>query len=295
MSIVVLDAPTNLGLRPPAPGTVPGCAKAPGALRDHDLLGRLGARDAGHVVAPRYDRGDWSDGDGVFHAAEIARYASRLADRIEAALNAGDFPVVLGGDCSLLLGPAIASHRREGRIGLVYLDGSSDLRHPGNSETVGAAAGEALALTSGRGQADVTTGKALYSDGDIVVLGIRDYDDHLAEMTAVGIAYRTAPDIRSRGASETADWVRSTLDHLHGYWLHLDVDVLDPSVLTAVDSPDPGGLLAEELVDLVTPIVADPRCLGVDYTIFDPDLDSDGSQTALAADLLVRSLTSRST
>ena len=47
--IAVLDAPSNLGLRPPTTTSVPGCAKAPGALRDQGLVGRLRARDAGSI------------------------------------------------------------------------------------------------------------------------------------------------------------------------------------------------------------------------------------------------------
>ena len=74
MSIVV-DASSNLGLRPPRPGTVPGCYKLAGALRDHGLLARLGAREGGVATPPRYDRGDWAEGDGVFNAAAIARYS----------------------------------------------------------------------------------------------------------------------------------------------------------------------------------------------------------------------------
>src|ERR1044071_2856879 len=73
--IAVLDAPSNLGLRPPTATSVPGCAKAPGALRDQDLLARLGARDAGCLTPPRYDPGDWRPGDGVAHATQIAGYS----------------------------------------------------------------------------------------------------------------------------------------------------------------------------------------------------------------------------
>src|SRR5881275_2183410 len=129
--IAVLDAPSNLGLRPPTATSVPGCAKAPGALRDHGLIGRLAARDAGCVTPPRYDPGDWRPGDGVAHAELIAAYSRRLADRIGALIDAGEFPVVLGGDCSILLGAALAVHRRGERIGLVYVDGHADFRHPG--------------------------------------------------------------------------------------------------------------------------------------------------------------------
>ncbi len=44
-NIVVLDAPSNLGLRPPAPGTVPGCYKLAGALREQGVVRRLGAQE----------------------------------------------------------------------------------------------------------------------------------------------------------------------------------------------------------------------------------------------------------
>src|SRR5262249_20112457 len=127
--IAVLDAPSNLGLRPPPTTSVPGCAKAPGALRDQGVGSRLRARDAGCVAAPRLDRGDWRPGEGVCHAAEIGHYSRRLADRIGLLFEAGEFPVVLGGDCSILLGSALALRRRSVErgeaYGVVYIDGHS--------------------------------------------------------------------------------------------------------------------------------------------------------------------------
>ena len=92
--IAVLDAPSNLGLRPPTATSVPGCAKAPGALRDQGLLARLGARDAGCLTPPRYDPGDWRPGDGVAHAAEISAYSRALADRIVPLLTGRPLSIV---------------------------------------------------------------------------------------------------------------------------------------------------------------------------------------------------------
>ena len=50
----VLDAPSNLGLAPPAPGREPGTRRMPEVLRWNGLRARLGARDAGRVEAPPY-------------------------------------------------------------------------------------------------------------------------------------------------------------------------------------------------------------------------------------------------
>jgi arginase len=282
--IAVLDAPSNLGLRPPTVTSVPGCAKAPGALRDHGLIARLHARDAGCLTPPRYDPGDWRPGDGVCQAAEIAAYSRRLAGRIGAILDAGEFPVVLGGDCSIVLGSGVAMHRLGeavgGRIGLVFVDGHSDFRHPGNASYVGAAAGEDLALVTGRGQADLAAiegRRPYFRDVDVVVMGIRAQDEYRLDLQAAGIVTRPVPALRSDGAARSAQWARDQLVDCAGYWVHVDMDVLDPAVMPAVDAPEPGGIAFPELELLLSGLVDTPDCLGVEITVFDPDYDPDGS------------------
>ncbi|MET8252189.1 arginase family protein [Micromonospora sp. NPDC005197] len=295
--IAVLDAPTNLGLRPPTSTSVPGCAKAPGALRDHDLLARLRARDAGCVTPPRYDPGDWRPGDGVCHAREIADYSLALAERVGSIIDRGEFPVVLGGDCSVLLGSALAMHRLGeavgGRIGLVFVDGHSDFRHPGNASYVGAAAGEDLALVTGRGQADLAAlegRRPYFRDIDVVVLGIRAQDEYRLDLQAAGITTRPVPALRAEGAARTAQWAHEQLADCAGYWVHIDVDVLDPAVMPAVDAPDPGGIAFAELEILLAGLVDTPHCLGVELTVFDPDYDPDGSYAAEIVNTVVAGL-----
>ncbi|MFF3855267.1 arginase family protein [Micromonospora sp. NPDC002575] len=295
--IAVLDAPSNLGLRPPTPTAVPGCAKAPGALRDQGLLARLRARDAGCLTPPRYDPGDWRPGDGVCHAPEIAAYSAALADRIGAIIDRGEFPLVLGGDCSILLGSALAMHRLGeavgGRIGLVFVDGHSDFRHPGNASYVGAAAGEDLALVTGRGQADLAAiegRRPYFRDIDVVVLGIRAQDEYRLDLQAAGITTRPVPALRAEGAARTAQWAHEELADCAGYWVHVDVDVLDPAVMPAVDAPDPGGIAFAELEILLAGLVDTPHCLGVELTVFDPDYDVDGAYAAEIVNTVVAGL-----
>ncbi|MEU3183479.1 arginase family protein [Streptomyces sp. NPDC006923] len=294
-NIVVIDAPSNLGLRPPAPGTVPGCHKLAGALREQGIVPRLGAYEGGVVVPPRYDRGGWREGDGVFNAAAIAAYTPRLADRVERHVRAGDFPLVLGGDCSIQLGASLAL-RRLGRYGMAALDGSADFRHPGNSTAVGAAGGEELALSTGRGQRDLTDLEGLrpyLRDEDIRLFGIRDYDEDREELARLGIPVVTVGELRAKGAAESAGAVLRTLETpaTDGFWVHLDADVLDPEVMPAVDSPDPGGLLPDELAVLLRILVRSERCVGLNVTIYDPDLDPEGTAGALLTDLIVGAFT----
>jgi arginase len=64
---------------------------------------------------------------------------------------------------------------------------------------------------------------------------------------------------------------------VRGFWIHLDVDVLNPSVMPAVDSPEPGGPTLDELVNLLAPLVRHPLAVGLDLSIYDPALDADRS------------------
>lgn len=80
---------------------------------------------------------------------------------------------------------------------------------------------------------------------------------------------------------------------LDGFWVHLDADVLDIEVMPAVDAPDPGGLDHAELVELLRPLLADERCVGFHLTIFDPDLDQDGSLAAALTDTVLAAFAGR--
>jgi arginase len=287
--LAVIDAPSNLGLRPPADDAVPGVYKLPGALRDAGLLARLGAGDRGVVTPPRYHP-TW-DGVHVRNERALATYTTALADRIGATLDHAEHPLVLGGDCSVLLGAALALRRR-GRFGLLFVDAHSDFRHSGNTNGMRAAAGEDLALVTGRGDGlTALDGLSPYiRDGDVTLVGVRDDDPHLDELRAHGFGVITASGVAAIGARAA---VRRALDHreLDGVWLHLDADVVDPAILPAVDTPARGGLALTDVAGLLDEAAASGCLTGLDVTILDPDLDPGGAQVALLADALVAGLT----
>jgi arginase len=293
--IALVAAPTNLGLRPPQPSSVPGCAKAPEALREAGLHSRLveaGAVDAGVVLSGRYvDDGDPAAGR-VRNQDALVDHSRRLATRLEHLLAAGHSPLVLGGDCSLLVSAGLALRRRGG-YGLVHIDGHTDFRHPGNSEVCLSLAGEDLAAAVGRHWPAVANLDGLspyFSAPDVVQIGCRDDDEHLVETRRLLGAVIPARQIREDGAEGTARTARAVVGrgHLAGYWLHLDVDVLDPEHLPAVDSPDPGGLDPTELTALLAALA--PAAVGAQVTVFDPDLDPDGRYARMLTDVLAAGL-----
>jgi arginase len=274
--IAILDAPSVLGLRPPAPGKVPGARRLPEALRRHRLLERLGAADGGRVEPPPY-RPDIDPASGVRNGDTLPGYTIALADRLVELLRAGAFPLVLGGDCSILLGGMLAL-RRLGRYGLVSVDGGLDFRHPGNAHLVGpvgSVAGEDLAVVTGRGAAQLTDlegRRPLVAEADVVAIGHRGLEEFAAEV----LARRAVATLAGRG--------------VEGFWIHVDADVLDPEVMPAVDSPEPGGLGHGELAALLRALTASELATGIELTIFDPDLDPDGRLAGELADTVVAAL-----
>jgi arginase len=90
----------------------------------------------------------------IQNARAIASYTHDLADAVGSLLDAGEFPVVLGGDCSIVLGPALALRRR-GRYGLLFVDGHADFFQP-EADPYGEAASMDLAFVTGHGPALLT-------------------------------------------------------------------------------------------------------------------------------------------
>ncbi|MGW7362521.1 arginase family protein [Streptomyces sp. NPDC054841] len=288
----IIEAPSVLGLRPS------GVQDLPTALLDAGLPAHLGARRADRVEAPAYDPARDRD-TGILNPVGIARYSVGLADAVGGVLDRGCFPVVLGGDCSILLGNLLALRRR-GRYGLLFLDGHTDFYQP-SAEPTGEAASMELALATGRGPrllTDLEGRGPLLRDEDVVAFGFRDS----AESTQAGMQplppQLHAIDLDGVRAAGAAEAAREAVGRLAagkraGYWVHLDVDVLDDAIMPAVDYRLPGGLTWQELESVLRTALADERAVGLDVTIFNPRLDPDGSIAARLTECLRRGLSAR--
>ena len=125
---------------------------------------------------------------------------------------------------------------------------------------------------------------------DAVHAGCRDQDEHLIEVSGLLAKVVPASVIVGGSAGAVAEGLSATLNQfgVGGYWLHLDVDILDPGVMPAVDSPDSGGLGPDQLTELLA--VLAPGAVGAQVTVFDPDLDSDGRLAGLLTEILVEAV-----
>ena len=272
----VIEAPSVLGLFPR------GVEHLPDALLGAGLADALDARRAGRVEPPPYEpRRD--PATGLLNPAGLRDYARQLADATGEVLDGGEKPVVLGGDCSILLGNLLALNRR-GRFGLLFLDGHADFYQP-EAEPNGEAASMDLALATGRGPrvlADLDGRGALVRDEDVVAFGRRDAEEADAagsqriEDTAVAVI--DLATVRDLGAERAVGDAleRVVRPELDGFWIHVDCDVLDDAVMPAVDYRMPGGLSWDELESVLAAAIATGRAVGLELTIFNPALDTDG-------------------
>src|SRR4030095_5723972 len=101
--IAVVGAPSSIGIRPYDSGEVRHLDRAPGVFRELGVIERLGAVDAGDVIPPAYRDFVRSPGRAR-NEREVAAYCASLGDRVAIAAEGGRFVVLLGGDCSIVLG-----------------------------------------------------------------------------------------------------------------------------------------------------------------------------------------------
>jgi arginase len=221
----------------------------------------------------------------------------RLADTVAEVAAAGEFPVVVGGDCSILLG-ALAGIRRSTALSLVHIDGHSDFRHPGNydpSVMLGAVAGMDLALATGRGEPLMTewpdAPAPLVPEEQVVQIGERegrDADFAWPDVNKTAINRLDIFTLQELGVGEVLMRTIETIEQKSRwpFWVHFDVDVLDQTVMPAVDTPGSPGVDPDHLAFLLRRLLADDRCIGLTVTIFDPELDINGSCARLIVSIL---------
>lgn len=279
-NIVLIEAPSNLGLKEPMPGVEPGARFFPAAMEKEGFTTKAGIQKKIKTVPPVYD-GMLDEETGVRNAMKVIEYSRTLADVIRAQISGDAFPLVIGGDCSILIGAALAL-KRIGNYGLFYLDGHTDYVLPQQSGS-GGAAGMDLAMVTGNGPLKFTNMhnlKPYIVEENVFCCGNRDVEEdwYVDAIEQSNINYYDLPDMRSRGLPELASDFLTMIasKDLDGFWIHFDVDVLSDEVMPCVDSRQEDGLSYKELKELLLPLLHSHLCSGIDITIFDPTLDTDG-------------------
>jgi len=274
--VIVIGAPFNSAGRPD------GVAAAPRALRHAGLMARLShAQDAGDVDVGvlRQVREQHS---GLLALDGLLAMTASLSRTVAGSLRDGEQPLVIGGDCPVLLGCLRGCTDAVGDVGLLFVDGHEDAWPPARS-TTGEAADCELGLILGlyREELPETLTRLLptLDPRGVVALGPRDLDEltaHAIDSLADVITIHTAERIGADDDAATACAVEATdriLSRVRHWWLHIDLDVLSTEALPAVDYAQSGGLSWSVLEAVTAAALNAPGCLGITVCIYNPDLD----------------------
>lgn len=278
LRFAIIDAPSVLGLRPT------GVEGLPEALKKAGLLKQLKAEYIGAVQSRIPYSSERDKRTMLLNAKAIREYSQSLANVVSNVIAEKKFPIVLGGDCSVLIGTLLAL-RRKGRYGLFFIDGHSDFYQPQASHT-GEVADMELAIVSGRGP-DILTNidnlRPLVRDTDVVVFGYRDSkqaaidrSQNVKDTEMHVFDLLTVKELNIHSAASMAI-ERLLSNQLDGFWIHLDVDVLEDSIMPAVDYRQSDGIGFSDLSQLLRILLAYKNVVGMTITIFNPRLDSGGS------------------
>jgi arginase len=280
--VYIVEFPSNLGLKEPQPGKEPGVKKLPDWLWKHNLHKFIPHKDIIRIDPPKYS-GNKDSETQILNANSLVDYAREQAYLINNLITQNKFPFILGGDCSILLGPAIAL-KQKGNYGLFYLDGHTDFMDVSLSET-GGVGGMAASIVTGNGPQKLTNILNLspyIKEENLWCVGNREYDDEYEnEIRNSTATYLSLEMLRKQGIENCVSAFLSQIEanNLDGFWLHIDVDVLNDSVMPCVDSRTPDGLTYAEFNELTSYLFQSEKLSGLQITILDPDLDPTGQYT----------------
>ncbi len=270
----IVHVRTNLGL-------VPGVERLGDALLNAGLADGLGAWIAATLAAPEYSEVR-DHPSRLLNAEAMVDVARRQADVVGNELDAGRFPIVLGGDDSVLFG-SLAALAQRGRYGLVFLDAHTDFYDPADSPT-GQASDSEMYLAFGHGPRlfNLDPSKApLVRGSDSVLIGHRDPREPSETGPALessGALVITLDEFRAAGIASTAATTLERVEgnDLAGFLIHVDADVLNDEIMPAVDYRLDDGLTHAEFSQLLARLLRSDRAVALDVTIYNPTLDPDG-------------------
>ncbi|MCF6270556.1 MAG: arginase [Melioribacteraceae bacterium] len=232
---------------------------------------------------------------------EIVKTSEELALMVEKSLDAGHFPLCLGGDHSIALGSiaGIAAHCKKSnkRLGVIWIDAHSDMNTEETTPS-GNIHGMPVAAALGLGNEALTHIKGFapkVEPENIALLGIRSIDSRERKtIQDLNLQVYTMTDIDRKGINfiitKILKELKERVDHIH---VSFDLDSVDPDVAPGVGTPVPGGLSYRE-THLIMETIAECGCMAsLEIAETNPILDNKNRSAEFAAELVASSMGKR--
>jgi arginase len=288
-NIQIISAPSILGLKPTGVEHLPDAVLKAGLI---DNLKTVGAPIKIKTLNERYSN-HRDKQTKCLNPEAVREFSIRLMECIEEQISKTNFPLVLGGDCSILIG-IMPGLKRLGNYGLLFLDAHADFYEPEKSVT-GELADMELGIITGRGPdilTDIDNLKPYVKDKNVIQIGQRDADeakDHGSrDIQETEITVFDLPAIRAEGLDKVTGEAILQIHKLDidGCWLHFDTDVINDEENPAVEYRLPGGLTFREVSHLLNALIKTKKMVGMSVTIYDPALDVTGDIAVKIADCI---------
>jgi arginase len=212
---------------------------------------------------------------------QILDVCTRLANRVKAVMDDGDFPLVLGGDHSIAMGTVAgtSAHFRDqsASIGLIWFDAHGDMNVPDSSPS-GNIHGMPLAHVLGNGDADLRGILGFHpkvKPENVALVGVRAIDAHEREIIREsGIHAFTMREIDEHGMAAVARRALEIVnDGTAGFHVSFDVDGCDPTVIPGSGTLVPGGVSFREAHLLMEYVADNGRMHSLEIVELNPFLD----------------------
>jgi arginase len=264
---------------------------APAALRAAGLVDRLAS--IGYSVTdlgddpPQVHQAD-QDSPRARNIPRVIAALEALKPRVEQAVKSGALPLVLSGDCSVILATLAGVKRYFRHVGVVYFDRDADLNTPATTSS-GCVDGMVISHVVGRGAAELVRfwpEPPLVREPDLALFGIARLDPAEEEvLNRTPLRRYLAADVHARGAASAA---LAAIEAIHAagheFVLHFDVDVI--ADFEATNDAGAGGLSLDEVREALGVFAKQKHLAAVDVAAYNPAKDPDGSGARLIVELL---------
>lgn len=220
----------------------------------------------------------------------VAEKSNALSEKVDKVVQAGSFPLVLGGDHSIAIGTLAGVAKHYKNLGVIWYDAHGDLNTAETSPS-GNIHGMPLAVNIGLGH-PLLTGVGGYlpkiQPENIVIIGARALDDgEKILLKQKGIKVYSMHEIDRLGMSkvmeETIAYLKERTDGVH---LSFDLDVLDPDEAPGVGTPVIGGISYRES-HLAMEMLAEAKMItSAEFVEVNPILDERNKTATLAVALM---------
>lgn len=215
-------------------------------------------------------------GDIVPDLTKPGEHYARAEAAVRRIVAGGAMPIVLGGDHGITT-PVLRGLDAKGPITLVHVDAHLDWRDDVNGVREG--------LSS-----PIRRASEMPHVARIVQIGLRAQGsarpEDLAAARAYGAELITAYELHDIGM----DAVLARIPDGGNYYLTIDADGLDPSVMPAVAGPAPGGVTFVQARKLIHGLVRKGRVVGMDIVEIQPQKDDANLISCVTAGRLILNL-----